>query len=308
MRFLFFSLVILLFGGCASSTKQTDMFFSQPTSLPSKALIENVPFIVQTDGHCGPATLTMAMNWSGKNVSVEQIAPQIYTPGANGSFQTDMISASRRQGMFAVKIDGLESLLAEVAAGHPVIVFENLSVSWYPQWHYALVFGYDLQERKVVMHSGLEESKHWNMKTFERSWKLGDYWGLVVLPPGKLSATASELTQSSSAAGLEAIGKLDEAYLSYRAILARWPNSLSAHIGLGNIEFARGEAGKSALTLKAATQFHPESAPVWHNLAIAQGASRQKRAARLSAQKAYSLANSEQKAQYQQSLREWLAP
>lgn len=308
LKILFLLLSSLVCFGCASTTKQTDAFLAKPTSLPESYLIENVPFIEQEVGHCGPATLTMVLNWAGKKVSVDDVATQVYTPGAKGSFQTDMISASRRQGMMAMTIEGLEALLTEVAAGHPVIVFENLSVSWLPQWHYAVVFGYDLPRQKAIMHSGPEASKQWDLRVFERSWKLGNYWGLVVLEPGQLAATVKEGEQAKAAAALEQIGKFSEAEKAYGAILKRWPDSLGAKIGLANIAFASNQKSKAAQILKSATKKHPLSAPVWHNLAIAQGAINQKKSARNSAKRALDLASPEQKSQYQESLKVWLTP
>jgi hypothetical protein len=54
-----------------------------------------------------------------------------------------MIGAARRHGRLAYLITGPDSMFEEVAAGHPVIVLQNLGLSWYPVWHYAVVVGYD---------------------------------------------------------------------------------------------------------------------------------------------------------------------
>ncbi|MBC7457226.1 MAG: PA2778 family cysteine peptidase, partial [Bdellovibrionaceae bacterium] len=188
--------------------------------------ISNVPFINQQVGQCGPATLTMALNYLGNGISVDEVAQQVYTPGMKGSLQTDMVTAVRRQGLLAIPIDSLDSLLREVSKGNPVIVFENLALSWFPQWHYALVFGYDLSKETVTMHSGSEKNKEWDIRKFERSWKLGDYWGLVILPADQLSATASELVHANAAVGLEQVGKKEQALTAYKTMLSRWSTSL----------------------------------------------------------------------------------
>lgn len=285
--------------GCATATKQTDeLLNTPPTELPRASVIPNVPFVEQSVGYCGPATLTMVMNWNGKNISVDDLAKQVYTPGMKGSFQADMISASRRNAMMAVQIEGLNELLHEVSAGHPVIIFENLALKWAPQYHYAVVYGYDLDRQEIIMHSGPEKAKRWGLRKFERSWVLGDYWGLVILPPGQLAAAGSELSHVIAAAGLEQIAKNDEAEKSYLAILKRWPKSLGALIGMGNISFAKKEYKKSADYLRAAVQNHPESAAGWHNLAIATYKSGLKNKARVSAKKALELVSSEERKAY----------
>lgn len=291
---------------CVSAAPQTEALLLNTQGLPKSQQIEGVPFIQQSENYCGPATLTMALNWAGKKVAIEEVAAQVYTPGMKGSLQSDMVSASRRQGLVAIPIEGMTALLREVAAGNPVIVFENLSVSWLPQWHYAIVFGYDLSQQYVLMHSGPEAFKRWDLRKFERSWKLGEYWGLVVLPPGVLAATADELTHVRATAALERINKLNEASLSYQKILQRWPQSLGANIGLANIAYGKKEMTEAVRRLRKATEDHPHSAPAWHNLAIAQKAALMKKEAQRSAQRALELASVDERSTYARELQEIL--
>ncbi|AFY01058.1 hypothetical protein Bdt_1360 [Bdellovibrio bacteriovorus str. Tiberius] len=274
--------------------------------IPQKTEISGVPFIEQSEGHCGPATLTMALQWAGNSVSLATVTSQVYTPGMKGSLQTDMISAARRQGMVAVPVTGVQNLLREVRGGHPVIVFENLALSWLPQWHYAIVYGFDPASEEVTMHSGPESGKRWDIRKFERSWKLGDYWGLVVLPPGQLSVTASERAHVTAAAALESLGKNLEAEKAYQSILARWPQSLAAYVGLGNIHFSRKQYSQAIRNLQKATSLQPESAVVWYNLTMAQAALGQISEARKSAKQALRFAAPESKNLYSQNLRSYL--
>ena len=264
------SLVTVLLSSCATSTKQVDALLSGPHRFDSRREVAGVPFIKQEAGYCGPATLAMAMNWAGRRVTADEIAPLVYTPGAKGTFQTDMISASRREGLTAIPVNGIEALLTELAAGHPVIVFENLALTWLPQWHYAVVYGYDLDSQTVLMHSGPKEAKRWDLRKFERSWKLADYWGLVVLPPTELAASANELAHVQSASALESIGRKDEATDAYQAILKRWPRSLAALIGMGNWAYGANNFVDAVGYLQMAATAHPQSAAAWHNLALAE--------------------------------------
>jgi len=257
--------------GCATHSVQTKKFFEDPPlHMVEKVEIVGVPFIRQEANSCGPATLAMAMQWAGKDILPQELLSQVFSQSEKGSLQSDMISASRRQGMMAVAIEGLPALLKEIEAGHPVIVFENLGVSWMPQWHYAIVFGYNLQEKKILMHSGPDAFKEEDMADFELSWRLGQYWGLVILPPDELSATADELTHASAAAALESLGRTEEAQTSYRAILNRWPNSLPAYVGLGNIFYQQKLYRESVSYLQKAVRVSPESAAALHNLELAK--------------------------------------
>lgn len=261
----------LLVSGCASRAVQTHAVrAAAPAGIPLQKEIIGVPFVEQSENYCGPATLSMALGFYNKSIGMEQVAPLMYNTEKKGTLQADMLSAARRLGMNAVAIEGLPALLQEVAAGHPVIVFENLALSWLPQWHYAVVYGYDLNTPHVLMHSGPEAAKRWDMEKFERSWMLANYWGMVVLPPGQLSVTADELAHASSAAALEQIGRIGEAQKSYEAILSRWPESLAAHIGLGNIFYSRGQYRRSVDVLRRAVQLHPASESARHNLQVAE--------------------------------------
>lgn len=256
---IFLLALALLTSACASSTIQTDQLFRERPALPERSVISDVPFIEQSAGHCGPATLTMLLQKLGKKTDVNEIAPQVYTPGMKGSFQADMISAGRRQGFLAIPITGMNSLLTEIHAGNPVIVFENLAFSWLPQWHYALVYGYDLSKPEVYLHSGPEKDKIWDMRKLERSWKLADYWGLILIPPGQLSASANELAHVTAAAALEDLKMVKEAERSYQAILKKWPQSLGALIGLGNIEARKRNYEASLVYFQQAKDLHPQS-------------------------------------------------
>lgn len=265
----------LVFTGCSTNSVQTENFFADsPVHMVEKVEIVGVPFIRQEANACGPATLAMALQWAGKNVSVKDLTPQIYSENnkenEKGSLQSDLISAGRRQGMMVVAIEGLSALLKEIEAGHPVIIFENLGVRWLPRWHYAIVFGYNLHEKKLLLHSGPDAFKEEDMAEFELSWRLGHYWGLVVLPADELSATADELAHASAAAALESLGEFEEAQKSYRAILNRWPKSLPAYVGLGNIFYQQKLYRESVSYLKKAVSVSPQSAAALHNLELAE--------------------------------------
>ncbi len=269
---LFFCFALLALAGCATTAPQTKALLMSPPNIAETTEIKNVPFIEQEAGQCGPATLTMAMQWAGRNLTVDQIVPKVMTPEKKGSLQEDMISASRREGMMAIHITGMDALLREIAAGHPVIIFENLGLSWYPRWHYAIIFGYDLKKEELIMHSGRDAFDRIDMRIFERSWKLSDYWALVVLNPNEISYVANEIENMRAAAGLEQVGKTEEAQKAYQKILERWPTSLSALIGLSNLAYVKKDFKSAVQYLSTAKTFHPESSVVAHNLKIAKSA------------------------------------
>jgi len=101
--------------------------------IPPRSEIDRVPFYFQNEYQCGPAALAMVFNWSGVEVTPEGIASEIYTPERKGSLQPLLISAVRHRDRLPYVTRDFEALLQEVASGHPVLVLQNLGLSWYPR-------------------------------------------------------------------------------------------------------------------------------------------------------------------------------
>ena len=148
---LLFLVFLIFLSGCSILPSES---LPQTPNIPSRAMVADVPFFAQDELQCGPAALAMALNWSGIAVQPSDLSTEVYSPGLKGSLQSSLIGSARRHGRVAYTIIGSEALLAEVSAGHPVIVLVNLSFFWYPKWHYAVVIGYDQQQGEVVLHSG----------------------------------------------------------------------------------------------------------------------------------------------------------
>lgn len=257
--------LVLAAGACA--TPQTESIYRDRGDLPVQASVAAVPFYAQEDLYCGPASLAMALAWSGLPVTQEQVAPYVYTPGREGTLPADMIAGARRHGRLAVPVTRLDDLLAELAAGHPVIVFQNLALDWFPQWHFAVATGYDLDAGDLVLHSGSVEGHRTALATFERTWRRAGHWAVVVLPPDRLPARTDELAVLRAASGLERVRRFEDAATAYGAILRRWPQSVAAAIGAGNARYAAGDLAGAEAAFRDAVARHPTSAAAWNNLA-----------------------------------------
>jgi tetratricopeptide (TPR) repeat protein len=250
--------------GCA--TPQIPQL-GQERGLPARAAVASVPFHPQTENHCGPAALAMVLGWSGVAARPEELATQVLTPGREGSLGHDLVAAARRADRLAIPVHELDALLAELAAGHPVLVLQNLGLGWYPQWHYAVAIGYDLEAGTLTLHSGEEQGEVVPLTTFAHTWQRAEQWALAVLPPDRLPATADAMTVLHAAAGLEQAGRYEAAVAAYAATLGRWPDSLVALIGLGNARYAAGQLAAAEAAFRTAVSVHPKDAAAWNNLA-----------------------------------------
>jgi predicted Zn-dependent protease len=306
MKSLLLAFILLVSAACATRTKETDGLVKGHPSLPHAAHLTDVVHIEQEDYHCGPATMAMVLSHAGKVTSPRDLAASMMVKNLKGTFQMDMLLAARQAGMQTIELKGLEQVLTEVSQGHPVIVFQNLGLTSLPQWHYSVVTGFDLSGPDIFLHTGDKKNQKTDMRLFERSWILGGNWALLVLPTDQLSATGNELDHVHALSFLEQRKNFDAASTGYKSILHKWPQSLSAHIGLGNVHYQQGDKIRSMSYLKRAVGYHPESDIAWHNLAIVQGELGQLAAARLSSIKALTLSSVETRAQFEKSLKDLL--
>lgn len=262
---LVFALSILT--GCAAP--QTRLLLEQPSTLPERASVTGVPFYPQEEYYCGPASLAMILNWAGIQIEQHDIANQIYTPGREGTLTPDVLAGARRNGALAVEVSSLHNLLAEIAAGNPVMVFQNLGLKIYPQWHYAVATGYDLDAENLLLHSGLDPQRVLNINSFERTWQRAGYWAITVTPPDQLPSQASEMAVLKGAAGLERAGQYPAAITAYQTVLQRWPDSKIARMGLGNTYYKLGNYSKAVAAFREVTVIDNSHAAAWNNLANA---------------------------------------
>lgn len=274
------SLLMLALAGCAPwATGDLDRL----ATLPQTAELTEVPFFPQEAWHCGPAALATVLAWNGVAVTPEALAPQVYLPKRHGSLQLELLGAARRYGSVPyVLAPKLEALVTEVAAGHPVIVLQNLAFNWYPKWHYAVVVGFDHAHGEVVLRSGARRRHVVPLATFMHTWRRAEYWALAVLAPPRLPRTADEAAYLDAVVALERSARADIAAAAYAAAVERWPRSLGAHLGLGNSRAALGDVAGAEAAFRAAIATHPTAADAFNNLAhvlLAQGRHAEARAA-----------------------------
>ncbi|MBC5782085.1 PA2778 family cysteine peptidase [Ramlibacter sp. USB13] len=258
----------LLLAGCGMLIPQTvDLRTAWPESVPRQAELARVPFFPQDDYQCGPAALAMAMVHAGAPVRPETLVEEVWVPSRHGSLQVEMLAAPRRHGLVSYRLaPHYADLLREVAAGNPVIVLQDVGM-FLPEWHYAVVNGYDYATGTVYLRSGLQMRQAMPFSYFERTWLAGRYWAMVVLPPGRIAATATEERWLDALLGLARGRDADASVRGYRAALARWPDSLPAAVGLANHLHAQNALDEAAAVLRMALQRHPDSVILMNNLA-----------------------------------------
>lgn len=288
MRGLLVMLVaLLLLAGCAS---QTRALLAAPRAGPQQQELVSTPFYAQERYQCGPAALAMVLGAAGITRTPDALVGEVYLPAREGSLQIEMQAAGRRHGALTTRIEpSLHALLAELDAGHPVLVLQNLSLPLMPKWHYAVVIGYDLARAEVILRSGTTQRMTMPLSTFENTWARSGFWGLVALAPGQLPVTARLESLQPDLIAYEAAVPPQSAQLSYRAALQRWPTALPLQMGLGNSAYAANDKAAAADAFRRASVTHPGHGAAFNNLAVVLGELGQLEEARAAAQTAIDL-------------------
>jgi len=269
-RWLSGGALLLLLCACSAPLQSTKWRTTPPAQLDHAVELVDVPFFPQERYQCGPAALATVLAWSGSAVTSESLVNEVYVPARKGSLQPELLAAARRHARapYVLRSD-VADVLREVAAGHPVLVLQNLGLSWAPRWHYAVVVGFDLARERVVLRSGTEKRHEVSLALFERTWRRAHAWAVVVPPPAELPATAEELPYLRAVTNLETRGDPRAAVEAYRAATRRWPGSSSAWFGLGNSLYAAGDDRAAADAYRRVIELVPSHAAAFNNLAYA---------------------------------------
>ncbi|ATE61536.1 PA2778 family cysteine peptidase [Thauera sinica] len=274
----------LALAGCAVQAPR--LLAAPPAGLPRRVELTSTPFFPQEEFQCGPAALATALSAAGLPTRPESLVGKVFLPGREGSLQVEMLAGARRSGAVATVIPGaLEAVMRETAAGNPVVVLQNLGLSWAPSWHYAVVIGYDLDAGRFLLRSGPIERQELPFATFEHTWERAGRWAFAALPPGRLPATADEAEATRALVAFERAAPPRQAVQAYAAGLARWPDSLTLAMGLGNAQYAAGDLEAARRAFADAAQRH-DAVVAYNNLAsvlLALGRGTQAREAALKA-------------------------
>jgi tetratricopeptide (TPR) repeat protein len=271
IRLLCCGLLALSMSGCAFLAplvpQTVALRTSWPEGVPQKTELTSVPFFPQDAYQCGPAALATVLANSGVDITPEDLVKQVWLPSRKGSLQAEMLAAPRLHQRVSYRLaPHYSDLLREVAAGHPVIVLQDVG-PLFPWWHYAVVNGYDYTTGTIYLRSGEEKRKEMPFTAFERTWIKSGYWAMVVLPPNRVAATATEDRWLEALLAFSRVAGPDPAREAYSAMLRKWPDNLAASIGLANALHTKGALTEAADVLREALRRHPQSVIAMNNLA-----------------------------------------
>jgi len=263
-------LLVLALSGCATPPQTRQLFADIPNDLPASIELTDTPFFPQQQYQCGPAALATVLSAHSVEVTPEKLVDEVYVPALQGSLPEEMTATARRYRMLAYPLPhSLTSLLTEVAHGNPVLVMQNLGNAWFENWHFAVVIGYDLAKREIILRSGTTARWRTTLAVFERTWSRSDYWALVVLPAGEIPASAALTPYLQAAYDLETSNQGTAAQTAYQSASRHWPQEPRAWLAYGNSLYASGQPTAAVSAFLQVTRLSPDNPQGWNNLAYA---------------------------------------
>jgi len=262
---LFFCLFLF---ACAGTPQSDSLLSSIPAELKKPKELTSVPFYPQKEYQCGPAALATLLGHHGKPVDLEDLTSKVYIPERKGSLQLELITAVREYDLIPyVLATELDTVLREVDAGRPALVLQNLGVSWYPQWHYAVIVGYDLDQEELILRSGTIERYRINLFTFEHTWRRGKRWAMILLKPGELPLAGDDWRYMNAIVGFEQKSKWRLLDKAYQAGLERWPKSSELLMGYGNNLYVQGQLTEALEQYQNVITYDSKFAAAYNNAA-----------------------------------------
>jgi hypothetical protein len=256
------ALFFLLVTGCASFDTRI------PEAWEPRIELSETPFYPQLEHHCGPAALITVLEASGVTPTYDEVVDRVYVPGLEGSLQVELMAATRSFERIPFRLTGeLQPVLAEIEAGRPVLILQNLRVPRWPAWHYAVVIGYDRERAEILMRSGNEPLQATPTRRWMRQWDWASRWAIVVLEPGELPVNPHLPAVLRALADFDDHAPAEPRLRAWRAVARQWPDESLAWMGTGNARYELGALEHAASDFEQALRIKPDSWPARLNLA-----------------------------------------
>ena len=155
-------------------------FFLFPQVLNAQEyIINSVPFFPSEDFQCGPSSLATVLNFLGMEITPDEIAKDIYSKGARGTSDFDMIIFAQKRGFKAVQYTGsIEDIKEKIQADKPLIVMTDEGYWFYRKYDFMVVVGFS--DDFVIVNSATEMNKKIKIHDFLKKWRKTDFWTLLI--------------------------------------------------------------------------------------------------------------------------------
>ncbi|WP_426811407.1 peptidase C39 family protein [Pseudomonas sp. WOUb67] len=182
-RLLAACLMAVTLAGCASAPP------ASLKGLPQRVEISSVPFYRGNANHSGAMALAAVLSQQGAPITPGLLDKPLNLPQGAEALDTGIPRVARDYGMVVYPLDKqLDALLAQVAAGNPVLLRYEEGSAWWSEPRYAVLIGYDRYKQRVLLRSGMHRRQVMAFDDFASAWAKQGSWAVLVQPPRQLPA------------------------------------------------------------------------------------------------------------------------
>ncbi|KAA0943827.1 peptidase C39 family protein [Pseudomonas sp. ANT_H14] len=162
---------------------------SKIRGLPERVELNGVPVFRSEAYQSGPAALASMLSQQGIVITPGLLDKPLHLPGAEADLEHNMQVLAREYGMLVYPLDAkLPALLAQVAAGYPVMVRITEGSTFWAGPRYAVLVGYNQQKSTVLLRVGMNRRQLMGFSAFESAWKSAGHWAILIQRPSQLPA------------------------------------------------------------------------------------------------------------------------
>ena len=162
-------------------SEETVALSSSSKRLPRKWQIKKVPYILQKDGYCGPASLAMILNYYDHRITQRSLGNMGVR--ARGILDRQIIQLAKERGFKAEYIHGdFDKVKRQLARNRPLYVgIKRKKHSRYG--HAIVVYGYNDISKSIYYHNPAGGKKlKMTYRDFLKYWEAGGKWAVLITP------------------------------------------------------------------------------------------------------------------------------
>ncbi|MFO2462888.1 peptidase C39 family protein [Pseudomonas sp. 15FMM2] len=165
----------------------------QPTAkirgLPERVELTGVPAFRGDTYQGGPATLASMLSQQGIVITPGLLDKPLRLPDAQADLERNMQVLAREYGMLVYPLEArLPALLAQVAAGYPVMVRITEGSTFWAEPRYAVLVGFNQQKNTLLLRAGRDRRRLMAFSDFDSAWKSAGHWAVLIQRPSQLPA------------------------------------------------------------------------------------------------------------------------
>ncbi|WP_339528389.1 peptidase C39 family protein [Pseudomonas mucidolens] len=158
-------------------------------SLPERVELTGVPAFRGDTYQGGPATLASMLSQQGIVITPGLLEKPLHLPQAQADLERNMQGLAREYGMLVYPLEAkLPALLAQVAAGYPVMVRITEGSTLWAEPRYAVLVGFNQRKNTLLLRVGRERRRLMEFGDFESAWKDAGQWAVLIQRPNQLPA------------------------------------------------------------------------------------------------------------------------